>query len=238
MRQVQIAVAKTHKYASRESGDTVEIVERPHGGLSVLLVDAQGSGFAAKTISNLVISRGAAMIKEGMRDGAVARAVHDYLYTLRQGRVSATLIIVSVDLQSQSLILSRNDECPVYVFAPGRIDVHDEPSTPIGIYIRSKPVVVQEPLADYLGVVVTSDGVTGAGERHGARFDVYRFLQQRLEQGWPVAQDLADATLEQAMALEDGRPRDDASVVVVMLTPVEDRDSPPVRRLIAHLPVE
>src|SRR5512136_2437775 len=115
MRELQIAVAKIHKYASSESGDTVEIVERPHGGLSVLLADAQGSGFAAKTISNLVISRGAAMIKEGMRDGAVARSVHDYLYTLRQGQVSATLVIVSVDLQSQSLVLSRNDECPTYL---------------------------------------------------------------------------------------------------------------------------
>lgn len=237
MLQVEIAVAKTHKYASRESGDTVEIVERPHGGLSVLLADAQGSGFAAKTLSNLVISRGAAMIKEGMRDGAVARAVHDYLYTLRQGRVSATLIIVSVDLQSQSLILSRNDECPVYFFAPDRITVHDEPATPIGIYVRSKPVVVQEPLAERLGALITSDGVVCAGERHGARLDVHGFLRQRLEQGWPVAQELADALLGQAMALEDGRPRDDASVVVVTLTPGAD-DDVPVRRLIAHLPVE
>jgi len=237
MLQVQIAVAKTHKYARRESGDTVEIVERPHGGLSVMLVDAQGSGFAAKTISNLVISRGAAMIKEGMRDGAVARAVHDYLYTLRQGRVLATLIIASVDLQSKSLILSRNDECPAYFFSPDHIEVHDEPSTPIGIYIRSKPVIVQESLADYQGVLITSDGVTGAGERRGARFDVRGFLQQQLAQGWPGAQELADAVLEQALALEDGRPRDDASVVVVTLTPGEDRGAP-IRRLIAHLPVE
>jgi serine phosphatase RsbU (regulator of sigma subunit) len=237
VREVQIAVAKTHKYASRESGDTVEIVERPHGGLSVLLVDAQGSGFAAKTISNLVTSRGAAMIKEGTRDGAVARAVHDYLYTLRQGRVSATLVIASVDLQSQSLVLSRNDECPLYVLTPGNVVVHDEEATPIGIYIRTKPVVVEEPLADYLGVAITSDGVVRAGERQGAGFDLRAFLQQELARGWPVAQELADAILARAMALEDGRPRDDASVVVVTLTPGEEQEIP-VRRLIAHLPIE
>ncbi|MGC8875276.1 MAG: serine/threonine-protein phosphatase, partial [Chloroflexia bacterium] len=64
MLEIQIAVAKTHKFASRESGDTVELVERPHGGLSVLLVDAQGSGPAAKTLSNLITSRGAALIKD------------------------------------------------------------------------------------------------------------------------------------------------------------------------------
>jgi serine phosphatase RsbU (regulator of sigma subunit) len=237
MREVQVAAAKTHKYASRESGDTVEMVERPHGGLSILLVDAQGSGLAAKTISNLVISRGAAMIKEGTRDGVVARSAHDYLYTLRQGRVSATLVIVSVDLQSQTLVLSRNDECPAYVFSAGGVVVHDEPATAIGIYQGTKPAIVEQPLADYLGVLVTSDGVARAGERKGRLFDLRAFLEQRLARGWPPAQDLADAVLEQAMVLEDGRPRDDASVVVVTISPGQEGEVA-VRRLAARFPIE
>ena len=52
--EIQIAVAKTNKYASSESGDTVELVERPTGGFSVVLVDGQGSGQPAKTLSLLV----------------------------------------------------------------------------------------------------------------------------------------------------------------------------------------
>lgn len=236
MREVQVAVAKTHKYASRESGDTVEVIERPHGGLSVLLVDAQGSGLPAKTISNLVVSRGAVLIKEGTRDGAVARSVHDYLYTLRGGRVSATLVILSVDLQSQSLVLSRNDEYPVYLLNPGGIEVCAEPATPIGIYPRTKPSIVERPLAEYLGAVAVSDGIVHAGERRGAPFDLATFLRGRLTTGWPAAQELADAILAQAMALEDGRPRDDASVVVVTVSPTAE-EAVAVRRLTARLPV-
>ena len=236
MREVQVAVAKTHKYASRESGDTVELVERPHGGISVFLVDAQGSGLAAKTISNLVISRGIALIKEGTRDGAVARAVHDYLYTLRGGRVSATLNIVSVDLQTRTLVISRNDECPAYFFSREGIEVHDEPVNPIGIYPRTKPVIVERPIQDDVGVVLTSDGVIYAGERRGARFDVLAMLQAQLEQGWPQARALADSILGQALALESGRPRDDASVVVVTITPAEE-DEVTIRRLSARLPI-
>ena len=38
MMEIQIAVAKTNKYASSESGDTLETVERPNGGLSVAIV--------------------------------------------------------------------------------------------------------------------------------------------------------------------------------------------------------
>jgi hypothetical protein len=35
--EIQIAVAKINKYAISESGDTLEVVERPNGGLSVVL---------------------------------------------------------------------------------------------------------------------------------------------------------------------------------------------------------
>lgn len=236
MLQIHIAVAKTHKYASRASGDTVELVERPHGGLTIFLVDAQGSGLAAKTISNLVTSRGTVLVKEGTRDGAVARALHDYLYTLRHGRVSATLNIVSVDLQTRTVVLSRNDECPAYIFSPDEIEVHDEPVHPIGIYHRTKPAIVERPLRPQLGILVTSDGVTHAGG-WGNPFDLRAFLEQRLAAGWPQAQTLANAILEQAIALEDGRPRDDVSVVVVTAIHVEKRPVP-VRQLNACFPVE
>ena len=41
--ELQVAVAKAGKYATRESGDTLEMIERPHGGLSFVLADGQTS---------------------------------------------------------------------------------------------------------------------------------------------------------------------------------------------------
>ena len=41
MLSIEIAVAKTYKYASRDSGDTAETVERLTGGMSMVLVDGQ-----------------------------------------------------------------------------------------------------------------------------------------------------------------------------------------------------
>ncbi|MBN1484144.1 MAG: serine/threonine-protein phosphatase [Chloroflexia bacterium] len=237
MLEFQVGVAKTHKYASRASGDTIELVERPHGGLSIFLVDAQGSGLAAKTISNLVISRGAVMIKEGARDGAVARALNDYLLTLRHGRVSATLNILSLDLESRTLVLSRNDECPAFFFGPSQVDIHDEAVHPIGIYRRHKPVIVERALEAYLGAMVVSDGVTRAGQRSLCSFDAAAFLREQLARGWPRAQELADALMTRVLELEQGRPRDDVSVAVVTLTPLAG-ETTPVRRLSAYFPIE
>ena len=66
--EVQIAIAKVGKYATGESGDTVETIERPHGGLSVVMVDGQRSGKAAKAISNIVARKAVALLAEGVRD--------------------------------------------------------------------------------------------------------------------------------------------------------------------------
>ncbi len=109
---LEIAVAKVGKYATSESGDTVEVVERPHGGLSVVLVDGQRSGKSAKAISNMVARKAMALLADGVRDGAVARAAHDYLRTQRGGKVSATLNLVSVDLASRTLVLLAQQPLP------------------------------------------------------------------------------------------------------------------------------
>ena len=78
--EIQFAVSKISKWASRESGDTLEMIERPHGGLSMVLVDGQMSGRSAKAISNVVARKAIQLLGEGVRDGAAARAAHDYLY--------------------------------------------------------------------------------------------------------------------------------------------------------------
>ena len=39
--EVQVAAAKIAKYATDESGDTLEIIERPRGGLSLVPIRAQ-----------------------------------------------------------------------------------------------------------------------------------------------------------------------------------------------------
>lgn len=42
--EVQIAVARTNNYDITESGNALEVVERPNGGLSVVLAAGQTSG--------------------------------------------------------------------------------------------------------------------------------------------------------------------------------------------------
>ena len=241
--EIVIAVAKVGKYATSESGDTVEVVERPHGGISVVIADGQRSGRGAKTISNVVVRKAVALLADGVRDGAAARAAHDYLRTLRGGQVSATLNIVSVDMDSRSLVISRNSHCPVLVFNPAWVravspdgwQVLNEPSEAIGIYARTKPVISELPLEAGATALIFTDGVWMAGERHGQRLSLAARTNQLIDEAGAEPQRLADSLLQEAIALDRGRPADDMTLVVVGIRPSDHQDQ--VRRMMVSFPV-
>jgi serine phosphatase RsbU (regulator of sigma subunit) len=237
--ELQAAVAKVSKYAVRESGDTVELVERPHGGLSLVVVDGQRSGKSAKAISNIVARKAVSLLADGVRDGAAARAAHDYLRTMRGGQVSATLNIVSVDLVTQTIVISRNSHCPVIVVQgqTGELQLLNEPSQAIGIHARTRPVITEMQIVPDLHVVVYTDGVLSAGERYGQRLNVQAFIQEQLEQcsREMCARSLADALLARAVELDQGRPGDDVSVLVISVVMRQQTDN--TRRLSVRFPI-
>ena len=237
MLEVQAAVAKIGKYASPESGDTVEQIERPRGGFSFVMADGQGSGRGAKTLSNLVTARAIAMLKDGARDGAVARAVHDYLYGYRHGQVSATLNILSVDFSARCILMSRNNACPFYLIREGELISYSEPSTPIGLYPNTKPVISQHPIAANTLLVAFTDGIQGAGSRYGEDINLPNLLASLPTGDLPSPRALADTILERAIQLDRGRPHDDMSVVVIGVTTTPE-DRPKIRRLELAAPIE
>jgi serine phosphatase RsbU (regulator of sigma subunit) len=243
MLDVQLAVAKTNKYASRESGDTLEVVERPHGGFSVVLADGQGSGRSAKSLSHLVTSKAVGMIKDGARDGAVARAAHDYLYTYRGGQVSATLVIVSVDLTTRTLVLSRNSHCPIILSRHGvdELTVLEAESNPIGLYPMTKPVITELPVEANTYALTYTDGVMEAGRRDNRPLDVPALFGEALDEGKRSARELADRMLEKALEADAGRPADDMTVLVLAINEAAPRDASKIhvdiRRLEMHVPI-
>jgi hypothetical protein len=235
--EVQFAVAKVSKYATSESGDTLEMVERPHGGLSMVLVDGQRSGRSAKNISNVVARKAIQLLAEGVRDGAAARAAHDYLFTYRGGKVSATLNILSLDTQTRTIVISRNNESPVMVHtAAAGFYLLDAPSQSVGVHRHTKPVITEIPIELSTMVVVFTDGLRHAGTLAGKEaYDPYAAFQHLVSSGVCEPAHLVDVLLQEAVALDDGRPRDDISVMAIS---VLSRVGDDVRRLSGRIPLE
>ncbi|MGC9356925.1 MAG: SpoIIE family protein phosphatase, partial [Anaerolineae bacterium] len=140
---------------------------------------------------------------------------------LRGGRVSATLVILSVDLGARDVVITRCGDPPVFVHtSSGELRRLSEEAPTLGFYRHARPAVEVLPLEPGLMACAFTDGLLHAGSRTGRHFDV----AVAIEEIWtekPVAQTLADGLLERAIALDDGRPTDDTSIVVVQVLPGE-----------------
>jgi serine phosphatase RsbU (regulator of sigma subunit) len=231
---IDIAIAKTNKYASRESGDTVEIVERPGGGMSVIMADGQGSGRAAKSLSLLVTAKVTALIKDGVRDGAAARAANDFLFAMRHGQVSATLDILSVDLKTGTVVITRNGDTVCLVETDAGAEVIAGGERPLGLHARTRPWTAEYPTAADLRVILVSDGIANAGVRYGwPAFDLAAVVATA-DRG-ASAGAIADLVLAEALIRDKGKPNDDMSVVALTLP--EHQETTLVRRLRLEAPL-
>jgi len=214
---ISVAASKINMWATRESGDTLEMVERPHGGLSFVLVDGQSSGPGAKALSLQVVRKVISDLAEGVRDGAVARAANDMLYTRRRGKVSAALVILSVELDSRRLLVTRCGNSPVFVRRPAgevlELDALLEPG---------------------LLAVACTDGLVHAGSRSGSETLYVPEAIEDIWQGQPSAQAIASGLLERALDLDNGRAMDDISVIALHV-----QSGPPTgpRHMIVEMPV-
>ncbi|MCX7780436.1 MAG: serine/threonine-protein phosphatase [Negativicutes bacterium] len=232
--EIKVGIARINKYAVAECGDSVEIAERPRGGISAILADGQGSGRAAKTTSSLVVNKAASLIADGARDGAVARAVHDYLYAVKDGKVSSTLTIISADLDTETVVFSRNSNCPVIVKNQFGVDVYDEDVNPIGVHKQMKPVIHQLPLEMGQILVSYSDGIQAAGRKRGRCLQMEKLLGLITGSQPEDADFIAESIMEYALELDDYRPGDDMTVLVLG---VSDRETVhKIRRISVSFP--
>lgn len=235
--EAQFAVAKVSKYATSESGDTLETIERPSGGVSFVLADGQRSGRSAKAISNMVARKAIQLLSEGVRDGAAARAAHDYLYAQRNGKVSATLNILSLDLVSKTFVISRNNDAPVFVYTAEEAHrLLDEPSKCVGVNRNVKPNITELPLEAGTVIVMFTDGLRHAGSLSGNQgYDPYVTFVQLIAEGIFDPRTIANTLLTEAVAADNGRPKDDISILVTAVLPAETDAK--IRRMEIYLPL-
>jgi serine phosphatase RsbU (regulator of sigma subunit) len=169
-----------------------------------------------------------------VRDGAAARAASDALFAERAGKVTCTLNIASVDLHSKTIVLARNNPAPMFICRGETIDAHTEESISLGTSRNVRPVITEVNIEADLTVVIFSDGISHAGERRGTPMDIRQTIRSVLEDQDPSPQELADTLLSQAVRLDDNRPADDISVLVLRVSP---RIGDDVRRMTVRLPI-
>jgi serine phosphatase RsbU (regulator of sigma subunit) len=182
----------------------------------------------------MVVRKVIGLLAEGVRDGAAARAASDTLYTDKNAKVSCTLNIASIDLETNTVVLSRNNPSPIFICHEEQVDCMGTESMPLGVRRDIKPVITEVELRHGLTIVMYTDGLTHAGKRRGTPMDVCNAIQAMLEDQDPTPQELADSLLAHAVNLDEGRPADDISVVVLKVRSINGDQ---VRRMSVRLPL-
>lgn len=217
--ELYIAVTKIDKYNQTQSGDTVEMIERPNGGISAVLADGRINGKSNKAISTMVSHRVIGNISQGVRDGAAIRAVSSRLFAEHDGTVQANLNVISADLQTNTILVSRNSPIPVFLINEGQVDCLSAETEPIGSHPDILPSIVELPIRPNMAVIILSDGAYNAGCQKSQNPDLCTAIESLIDEEDPTAQELADYLLQQAIRVDDGFPNDDMSVIVLSISP-------------------
>jgi len=233
--EIRIDVAKTPKFGFDISGDTVEAIERPGGGLSLIMADGQGSGNAAKSLSSFVVNKAVGLIGDGARDGTVASAVHDSLFAARKGKVSASLTIISADLSDQTIVISRNTNCPVIVQSDSELTIIDDKTSSIGTEKVSRPSISQVEMKPGLLVIAFTDGILNAGEWYGNQWDLREIISHIKDASVGSTVSTAYYLLQKAIAADEEKPKDDMTVACLSILPYGA--SHRIRRMIVSMPL-
>jgi serine phosphatase RsbU (regulator of sigma subunit) len=238
MMEIKIGIARTTKYAMDYCGDSCDIAERPHGGISAVIADGQGNGLAAHHTSSWVVNKAVSLITDGARDGAVARAVHDYLYAMKDKKVSCTLTVLSADLESETLVVSRNSNCPVIVKTAEYESVYDDSVEPIGVHRHMKPVMYELPFEPGMVVVSYTDGIQAAGRKRGGPQTDFQKIMDIIRDNTANDVDfIAKSIIEYALEMDKNQAGDDMTVVVMGLAPTQT-EGPKVERISVGYPFQ
>jgi hypothetical protein len=213
--EILLGIAKVNKFAVPGSGDGIEVMGRPAGGITAILTDGHGGGRSVSSISTMAAIKTAQLVADGVRDGSVARSVYDYFAAVQDGNFSIAMTMISADTESGNLIVCRNTNSLLMVRHEFGVDIYDEPAQSIGTHKNAKSVMIQRPLEEGLLVATFSDGLLNAGRKRGRSLDL-KLLVRQLEESRPGdVQYLSESILDRAMALDSYQASDHMSVIVM-----------------------
>lgn len=231
--ELQAAISKAARHSSSAPGDKVEIIERPHGGISIVMAEGKLSNRRSRSIAMKAVHSVLSLIASGMHDGAAARMVLSTIFKDHKGKAQVNLHIISCDLESQSIVITKNNSTPVVtVFEDSaeylRFDGTSETEQALS------PSVFQFEIEEGRDFILVSDGILQAGTLYEQPLDLCVLVESLFEDDEPTIQAVADSILTQAISQDVGRPQDDMTVIVLRISASPSYN---IRRECVHFPI-
>lgn len=212
--QVFYNVARATKTGEVVSGDNYLVQEYPDGRVLFLLSDGMGSGEEACDDSTLVVELFDKLLEAGVESKEAARQVNDVLCMRTRKLRTATLDICRFNLCSGEGSILKCGAAPTYFKSGSYVRKLELSTLPLGIMQgqqgEKKKFFFEE--GDF--IILVTDGIMdvfdSAWDKTGK--DELQCFIERMECDQP--KDIANQILGMAIKLDEGRIRDDMTVLV------------------------
>ena len=209
-----IAIRSTHKYAVRASGDVARIVDRPDGGVALLVIDGQGSGPSARAAARDVAARLTGLLEAGADANVAALAANQALVSARAGQVSVSFDVVIANAAGE-FDIARFSTNSLHFLRD--VTWHDLEANagPGGRRANAEPDRYRCSVADAKAVLIASDGAAGP--------ELDRWIALSVDAA--SASEPATVLFDEIISAQNGRPKDDVTIALMVRSeiPAEQR---------------
>lgn len=218
--ELRIGFSKLAHYGKKGSAESVDVVERPEGGgYSIILCDGTLNKIESKAVSSFVLNTISGLITDGVLDSTAIRATSDQLYTKYGGMAQSLLNIISIDLFTDTIVISRNNPYPIYYYEREKFYEWRNDSSPIGTAKHIHPSITEIPIKNGGIVAAASDGLFKAGHLYGQEISLPMLVNSMVEDDNNTdVQQIADFIMSQAMLLDQGQPQNDMCVMILRIS--------------------
>lgn len=206
-------VARATKTGEVLSGDNYLVQEYPDGRVLFLLSDGMGSGEEACEDSTLVVELLDKLLEAGMTLTEAARQVNDVLCMRTRKLRTASLDICQFNLCSGEGTILKCGAAPTYYKSGKNVNKIELQTLPLGIMQGEKGAEKEFYFEDGDMVILVTDGVMDVFEQawSGKYKDELARLLEKTESKKP--KEIANQILGMAIKLDEGRIRDDMTVL-------------------------
>ena len=232
---IEFGVAKTGRYDIEESDETTEIIERPAGGQTVVYCSGLRNGRKSKILSSVIANKVLEKTAESFKDSSAIKSVSDQVNREYAGEVSGNFCMFSADFETETIVISRCTDLPVFYYQHGQFNVWDAKTHRIGSGKGIHPTITEIPIEAGTVIVMLSEGILRAGKSSGEKTDITDLILNVVEDSEEMSADqIANFFLGSAVTMDQNKPQDDMTAIVIK---VSNNTAAHTRRMLVTIPV-
>jgi len=196
-----------------KNGDAHSVVKLDNGRYMVALCDGVGSGEKAQKISNLSITLIENFYKAGFENDTILSSINRLLSLNNEENFSSVDLCV-LDFNNNLCDFIKLGATYGFVKNVNKTDVIESSGLPIGVLEEMKPHITKRTIQPFDIIILLSDGISDA-------FDTKEDLQEFVYNiNSTNPQTISEEILDRAVDLNDGKIKDDMTVLAVRVFPV------------------